>query len=203
MSPTDLREARHLATYSSPSAQVDLQLDLGQFIAAGRTGLVYEVQSSTTVTASNGRQVHVPPLVCKFAARDRNKCISREAWFYDEMQTIQGLAIPHCFGLFEAILPENTDKDFIPWDTASKDHYNLDRTPDPYLKNPEKLYKDFYLGGFIETPANRTILTRLEDPNRVVVILLERLGGNFLPVRKPITDELKCVMISLRKMLVY
>lgn len=194
MSPTDLREARKVATYMSPSAQIGLQLELDKFIAAGRTGLVYEVHSPSIVFARNERQLHVPPLVCKFAARDRNKCILREAWFYDEMQTIQGIAIPRCFGLFEAWLPENTDKDFIPWNTASKDYYNLDNTPDPYLKKPEKLYKDLYLGGFVETPENRTILTRLEDPNRVVVILLERLGGNFLPVRKPITDELKCVM---------
>lgn len=98
-----------------PSSEYHVGFSLGNKLSAGSSGLVYEVLNSTLVheSASAG-YVDIPPLVIKIAARTKNKNLAREAWFYDEMQSLQGVVIPRCYGWFEAPLPEGTT--FTPWE---------------------------------------------------------------------------------------
>lgn len=45
----------------------------------------------------------------------------------------------------------------------------------------EGYYEKLGIGAFVENPVNRELLTRLEDPRCVSVLLLERLGPPVLP----------------------
>lgn len=179
----DVYYPRKLASFP-PSSHLSLQANLGDFIGDGRSGTVFEIKTPATIIASDGRRIHIPPLVCKFAAHDRNSCVAREAWFYDEMQTIQGMAIPRCFGLFEAEIPDGFK--FIPH-TLEMDYE--DRTPEE--RAGELYYLRKGIGSFQDTPANWEIRRRLKEPQRVVLLLLERLGGQFLPLYTTISDEIR------------
>ena len=72
----------------------------------GLSGAVYALELSTDLHS-------VPCRVVKFVLRKRNKAMIREAWFYDELQPLQGTVVPRCCGYYEAILPPNCT--VIPW----------------------------------------------------------------------------------------
>jgi hypothetical protein len=70
-----------------------LELRLGQQMGSGRTGFVYEV------THEMGPAV--PPLVVKITVGDRVRSLLHEAAVYEEMESLQGLVVAHCYGYFE------------------------------------------------------------------------------------------------------
>ena len=143
----------------------------------GRTGLIYE----TVATSTDGQgNAILPSLVVKIARCTKNKRIAREAWFYDEMQTLQGVVVPRCYGCFEAKIPDNCS--FIPWteDGLSSDTQQI-TVPD------EEFFSTRQLGAFNENAHD--LLTRLEDSRTITLLVLEKLGEPFLPVGVPIPDQ--------------
>jgi hypothetical protein len=72
---------------------MSLGLRLGQQMDSGRTGFVYEV------THEMGPAV--PPLVVKITVGDRVRSLLHEAAVYEEMESLQGLVVAHCYGYFE------------------------------------------------------------------------------------------------------
>ncbi|KII84884.1 hypothetical protein PLICRDRAFT_179212 [Plicaturopsis crispa FD-325 SS-3] len=48
-----------------------------------------------------------PALVIKIATRFRSKDLAKEAWFYEEMECLQGVGLARCYGFFQAELEDN------------------------------------------------------------------------------------------------
>ncbi|KAF8461156.1 hypothetical protein JB92DRAFT_3072774 [Gautieria morchelliformis] len=69
----------------------------------GRVGSVYSLRIDDT------NQYALPSLVIKVAARRRSDDLAREAWFYEEMEDIQGVAIARCYGFFTAEIEQNSE----------------------------------------------------------------------------------------------
>lgn len=94
-----------------------LDLTFGECIGHGRSGYVFKaapIGSPLDVTVPNASKL--PPLVAKVARPGYNKWLLRETWFYEEMQSLQGLVIPWCYGLFYArISADLSELAFIPW----------------------------------------------------------------------------------------
>jgi hypothetical protein len=87
----------------------------------GRVGSVYPVKLDDTV------QNFLPPLVMKVAARRRSENLAREAWFYEEMENIQGASIARCYGFFTAEIDSNSK--VLGW-AESDARYNPDEEHD-------------------------------------------------------------------------
>ncbi|KAF8510060.1 hypothetical protein JB92DRAFT_3119365 [Gautieria morchelliformis] len=51
----------------------------------------------------------LPSLVIKVAARRCSDDLVHEAWFYEEMEDIQGVAIARCYGFFTAEIEQNSE----------------------------------------------------------------------------------------------
>lgn len=79
-----------------------LRTFIAEYLGSGRTGLVYALRSPFLSDAA----ITSPDLVFKFARSHRCADLYRESWFYDEMECLQGVAVPRCFGLFEATIPD-------------------------------------------------------------------------------------------------
>lgn len=140
--------------------------------------MIYEADTVRETQAKDGQPIRIPPLICKIAPHRRNKPIAREAWFYDEMQTLQGLIIPRCYGLFVAQVPERME--LLPRMEDVKLHTRERR--DDSKAAMEGYYEKLGIGAFVENPENRELLTRLEGgPRCVSVLLLERLGPPVIP----------------------
>ncbi|KAF8516611.1 hypothetical protein JB92DRAFT_2909592 [Gautieria morchelliformis] len=69
----------------------------------GRVGSVYPLR------IDDNNQYTLPSLVIKVAARRRSDDLAREAWFYEEMEDIQGVAIARCYGFFTAEIEQNSE----------------------------------------------------------------------------------------------
>lgn len=179
-----------------PSLNLDLELSRSSELGSGYSGLVYAMKTPKNVQGPDGRPVCIPPLACKFSLERRNKLIAREAWMYDEMQTIQGVVVPRCYGLFVADIP--SDMEIIPraWDDTEDREEVYD--DDPLL---EESYRWRGIGTFVENPTNREILTRLENKRCVTLLLLERLGPVYLEKHQDeygiIPQEIRCIYLLL------
>ena len=68
----------------------------------GRLGSVYSV-------AINDGNDCLPPLVIKVTAWRRTENLANEAWFYKEMECIQGASIALCYGYFESEVDPNSE----------------------------------------------------------------------------------------------
>lgn len=92
-----LPENHKLST--SPGTNV-LELVTGKLLGSGKTGFVH------AVTARDGSDL--PDLCVKIAFPSERRALSQEAWFYDDLQALQGSVIPGCYGYFEHTLPSDT-----------------------------------------------------------------------------------------------
>ena len=71
-------------------------------IGSGRVGHVYALDDSkTNISDPSNSDVFVHPLVVKVGGRDTSLStdLAKEAWNYGEMECIQGVAIPRCYGI--------------------------------------------------------------------------------------------------------
>lgn len=153
-----------------PPGNATLRGSLGQYLGDGRTGLVYTL-THTHLSDPTTSYANLPSVVLKFARPNRCADLNREAWFYEEMECLQGVALARCYGLFEADVPEGYDVRLLPngWIVLDEEE-----SPDKYVD---------------EYP--HPILTELrERRNRLSVLVLERLGSE-LPVGEPISPEVR------------
>ena len=100
---------------------------------------------------------HLPPLVLKAGCFKRRAEIAREAWFYDEMECLQGVVVPRCYGWFETELTER--QSFGSWYTAGRGSEDSETEN----SNPEWRF---------ETSPRLSEMSR--SRNFVSVLLLER-----------------------------
>lgn len=176
------------------SEDIELDVKLSRRLRTGSNSLIYEVDAVREAQTKDGQPIRIPPLICKIAPHRRNKPIAREAWFYDEMQTLQGLIIPCCYGFFVAQIPERME--LLPRMEDVKLH-TRERQDDSNAAM-EGYYEKLGIGAFVENPANRELLTRLEDPRCVSVLLLERLGPPVLPRSGDFTSSVMYVHLFNR-----
>lgn len=87
-----------------PSGDVELTISLGERIDIGKSGIIFEV----LVLDENLRR-RLPALVAKVVRPWRRAHLGREKWFYDELWPLQGVAIPRCYGFFEAEIDASSD----------------------------------------------------------------------------------------------
>ena len=93
-----------------PPGHLQLELTLASKLGSGRVGHVYALDDSKTkISASSNSDVFVHPLVVKVGGRHPSLStdLEKEAWNYGEMECIQGVVIPRCYGIFQARLPED------------------------------------------------------------------------------------------------
>lgn len=155
-----------------------LRGSLGRYLGDGRTGLVYTLANPcifdpNTPSASSAA---LPPVILKFARPNRCADLNREAWFYEEMESLQGVALARCYGIFEADIPSS----------SQPDQCSVRLPPNGWTMLDEEESPDKYLDA---EPHPR--LTELrETRDRLSVLVLERLGSE-IPVGKPISSEVR------------
>lgn len=195
-----------LGQSSNPSIFQDLpstlDMKIGDCIGSGRSSRVFDAEP-LGLSPDN----RLPPLVAKFGIPGFNRFILREAWFYEEMQTLQGKVIPQCYGLYYARIPRGTAA-FIPWLRGDSRPLWKNRIPDldNYITNEELLVRFIekcargkssedlardestlnFIGNFNEKYAE--IVHQLDDFGFdfdrhdivVPVLILEKLGKPYL-----------------------
>ncbi|KAI0060225.1 hypothetical protein BV25DRAFT_1917849 [Artomyces pyxidatus] len=142
-----------------PPGTSQLHGHLARFRGDGRAGIVFELDN-VQLDGATADPVSVPRLVVKIARPNRLASLAREAWFYDEMECLQGSAIARCYGWFEMQLsPGQT----VP---AWKAHPTEDPHWHDYVLEVDETYGTIHPDQLARS-ARRDVLS---------VLLLEQLG---------------------------
>ncbi|EIN07998.1 hypothetical protein PUNSTDRAFT_144462 [Punctularia strigosozonata HHB-11173 SS5] len=181
---------------SPPSEGLCIELSLDGAVAKGRCGIVYRVNVHRVLSA-DGKElsdISLPPLVAKVAGMRYTPHITREAWFYDELEALQGSVIPRCFGLFEAVLQEDTV--LVPWKAHGIDRGKQEYYPDAELdstdpQDPEAPRSD----GEHVVHSRRD--PRVPSPVTVSLLLFEELDSTELPLGGEMNKDLQAEIVDM------
>ncbi|GJJ09749.1 hypothetical protein Clacol_003973 [Clathrus columnatus] len=147
-----------------PPGNDHLIIMLGDTLGSGRVGTVHQAALLTHNT-------NLPQLVVKISRQNRSAYIEQEAWYYEELEQVQGIAMPRCYGLFRARIEEGTEVKIWGDDKKGSDKFDQSHSrgfPQAVDSLGEKLPR-------MPTP----------DPALLSVLLFERLGGR-MPIQEPI-----------------
>ena len=136
-----------------------LSLVIGKEIGRGRVGRVYEANVDMFTSSPALKGAKLPPLVVKVSRKDKASALLPEAQNYVDMQIMQGVVIPRCYGVFTAAIP--TGCHFSPWQEDGIDDNNS--TPEDIIQ--------------------RNLLKDALPRDTISILVLERVGG-YIPVKK-------------------
>ncbi|KAI0060198.1 hypothetical protein BV25DRAFT_1858711 [Artomyces pyxidatus] len=146
-----------------PPGMAQLHCHAGKFIGDGHSSIVFAL-NDVKLDGTPPDERSVPRLVVKIARSNRLAALAREAWFYDEMECLQGSSIARCYGWFEVDLSSNQ---IVP---AWRDHPAEESGDyDHALDHDATVHPDQ-----LKRTARRDILS---------VLVLERLGDKLPPGR--------------------
>ncbi|KII84864.1 hypothetical protein PLICRDRAFT_179194 [Plicaturopsis crispa FD-325 SS-3] len=143
---------------------LSVTLSVTDRIGVGRVGFVYGVSVEAS-SSPTGQSFSFPPLVVKISRQRYTQNMAREAWFYEEMECLQGSAIARCYGFFGTEL--GNDVRIGLWD-----------------KDEESDDEEEY------SPGMEPVKKPLVGPYTLSILVLERLGGR-LPLRVFMSAEAK------------
>ncbi|KAK7681694.1 hypothetical protein QCA50_015041 [Cerrena zonata] len=169
--------------------KLNIHLILGRKIGHGRVARVYEATVDYAKSSPELQQLVLPPLVVKVSRRYDARHLAKEAYYYDEMECLQGSVIPRYYGFFQSTIP--VDWNFGPWrrdsivrgsrrsvDSDTESEFDDDDySPRPNV--PEEEYSSD------EEPPPPPPVT----PTKVSILIMERLGG-LMPLGKPLPEDI-------------
>ncbi|EKM53514.1 uncharacterized protein PHACADRAFT_211204 [Phanerochaete carnosa HHB-10118-sp] len=160
-----------------PPGNAHLHASLGEYLGHGHSSIVFDLRDVQLSSAPS--DVVVPPLVVKVARINRVTSLLREAWFYDDMECIQGVSIPRCYGYFETEVPEDSDVRRQLLAVAKK------YRPEDDGEENLVLSRDQMMG-----PLHPLLAERCQRRDIIAVTILEKLGPQ-LPLGQELSEETK------------
>ena len=183
-----------------PPGNLTLSLILGDRIGSGRSGVVFNATIDTGTSSAEIRAKAIPPLVVKISRYNHHIDLLHEAFYYGEMECLQGVIVPRFYGLFQGRLPPGTS--LFPPGERPDDARRL--VPDPEPENEDSIteeqssgkhWEDVYPGeddGHTTSHLNSEDVQRLKDLKQdtsiVSILVLERLGGK-LPIGEELPEQ--------------
>ncbi|KAI0060764.1 hypothetical protein BV25DRAFT_1900967 [Artomyces pyxidatus] len=89
-----------------PPGTAQLHCHAGKSIGDGHSSIILAL-NDVELDGAPPDERFVPRLVVKIARSNRLAALARNAWFYDEMECLQGSSIARCYGWFETELFPN------------------------------------------------------------------------------------------------
>ncbi|KAK7677495.1 hypothetical protein QCA50_019501 [Cerrena zonata] len=174
------RPPKRLPSKLPPPGTMELTLRLGQKIGSGAAGQVYEAVIQYDQSSPELRDMTMPPLVVKVSRPSKANSVAREAYYYEEMECLQGCVIPRYYGLYETAIPAACD--FEPW-SKNKAYCNQDTCrPHEILATPSEGTQ------VLSQPDRRSKMPC--SSSRLNILILERVEGN-LSLARDRSDDLR------------
>ncbi|EAU81071.1 protein kinase subdomain-containing protein PKL/ccin3 [Coprinopsis cinerea okayama7 len=184
------------------NAEGTLELTLLDRIREGRVGVTYTAKVVAAMRSDVDVRPTLPETVClKFAKQEFSRGLAREAWFYEQIEPLQGVSVPIFYGFFSSPMVEQPgfpNLEFTPWtnrkysyeDTTDSPPNNINQYPSqdwlpddvpPYRGRPS--HNENPSGYQQNSPWYRWNYT--QDNPTVSVIVLELLGETCTGLRGP------------------
>ncbi|TCD67828.1 hypothetical protein EIP91_011890 [Steccherinum ochraceum] len=116
-----------------PAGDLSLSLALGSELGCGSVGRVFEVNVIKSASSPMPRGKFLPSLVVKMSRRGMSRALLYEAHVYEDLERLQGIVIPRCFGLYVGTVTDAAN--FTPWSGQAAqsplgDHRDTHGSPD-------------------------------------------------------------------------
>lgn len=119
----------------------------------------------------------------KIARRHRVPWLARDAWFYDEMEYLQGSVLPYCYGWFEMELGRLVDNPgSSQYFVKALDDHSVD------IRRGEDVGLDFFEG----QEMHPMLAERASRNDIISILILEHVGG-MMPLGRPVTEDTEYV----------
>lgn len=150
----------------------NLRIRLGNQLKKGRYGAIFEA-----IVLDRSDRRHLPPLIAKVALQLCRGHIARESWFYDELWPLQGVAVPLCFGWFEAEVSPSDDvwRQLGVQSVSPLSPVYPATSKDFYCYNPDHPEEEDYSPAIEGRQVEYASVT-----TRISILLIERLGVQYL-----------------------
>lgn len=166
-----------------PLGSLHLQASVGEYLGHGHSSTVFALENVHLSDAPTDAQV--PELVVKIARINRVTSLIRETWYYDEMQILQGVALPRCYGYFETTLSADADEKELLHRLFKKFPAEVDG------EHNAALNRDTLIG-----PLHPVLEERRTRRDILAVLVMERLGSR-LPIGLPVPEETRQDIMGL------
>ena len=150
-----------------PPGNLKVKIQAVKVTGDGRVGNICQTSVRYQGSSPELRTMLLPPLVLKISRPWKADSLAREAFYYEEMECLQGSVVPRYYGVYEATIPD--DCEFVLWRPDLKKQES---------KRQQKIKKT----GCPFPPIPRPTLVR--------VLLLERVGDR-LPLGKSLPPGLR------------
>ncbi|CAL1706348.1 unnamed protein product [Somion occarium] len=210
MRPRKLSQENDLPNVFHPNfhlGNLSLHLTLGNKIGRGRVGRVYEATVDLTKSSPELSNMVLPPLVVKISRRHDAKRLAREAYYYEEMECLQGCVIPRYYGLYQTVIQPSME--FLPWahdkvnrspgchgDYSDKDDSDPGSESDSESDCDDDSDKDKDDEDSEDSEVYSSDEEELPTPTMVSILILERVGGR-LPLGKPLPAGIQGTLEAL------
>lgn len=117
-----LSQGRVTAPLLPSRAHLRLRISLGEKLGEGSSGLVYEaIPVEITGDTEDEPIMGLPPIVAKISKNFQYYKLPREAFIYEELAPVHGIAVARYYGCFEIIIPPGIS--FPPWQLEDEEPY--------------------------------------------------------------------------------
>ncbi|KAG8830107.1 hypothetical protein FRC17_005398 [Serendipita sp. 399] len=176
-----------MAARSIPTSALHIELQIKYCLGEGYMGTVYstEIVAITAVELTANTKIpnlvaKLPDLCIKVASPTYCRALARDAWFYEQLDVagLQGITIPHSYGLFSTSLREQ-DLQMRDWE---------DKLPEWFTKydpNEDILWDDHCDVDFVDDAQGNHhsspwhVWRASEDDLQLSVLLLEQCGNQL------------------------
>ncbi|KAF8506299.1 hypothetical protein BU17DRAFT_17401, partial [Hysterangium stoloniferum] len=119
-----------------PPGDLTLEVSVKTKLGKGRVGSVYDAEKSRTWVSPE-----IPDLVIKVAHRYQSNNLCREAWFYEEMEHLQGIIVARCYGIFQVVIDEQYE--ILDWERVDQEKATRAvRELHPHTRTPQDIFLD-------------------------------------------------------------
>lgn len=149
-----------------------LSFSLGEAVSCGRSGIIFDAADVRVIPRdeNDAPTGYLPPLVVKIGRANRCYSLAREGWFYEEMESIQGVAIARRYGCFDMELPPGR---FVePWQDF-RFRTDEDAEKDDFIDFDEYSEESMIDAGVAPHPL---LVELIREQRRVFILVLECLG---------------------------
>ncbi|KAH8091765.1 hypothetical protein BXZ70DRAFT_1010964 [Cristinia sonorae] len=109
-----------------PAGNMHLTLRLGQMLGYGAVGRIFSAAFDHDRSDTSLTNMLFPPLVVKVSSPEMTGALLAEAQNYANMESLQGVTVPYCYGVYVAELPKGSE--FLPWQLKVSDENDIDTT---------------------------------------------------------------------------
>lgn len=152
---------------------LNLSLSLDTLLGYGGSSQVFSIKLGEDTRPFSSR---IPPLAVKVIRPTRIISLVREAFIYEELESIQAIAVPRCYGLLKGRISPGFSLIDARVKFVNSDEY-YEHNDDAIVPLPEGAPDNYVFEG--RPPLKKYIRRSHYDPDEIYILVFEKVGTSL------------------------